>query len=53
VVHRDLSPHEKQRLEKKKVQASDLAEALESGELSADDLDEETRQKLLKILGGR
>lgn len=52
VVHRDLSPHEKQRLERKKDQASALAESLEKGELNADDLDEETKQKLLKLLGG-
>jgi superfamily I DNA and RNA helicase len=51
IVHRDLSPHEKERLEKKKGQASELAEALERGELNPDDLGEETRNKLLKLLG--
>lgn len=52
VVHRDLSPAEKQRLEKKKGQASDLAEALERGELTPEDLDEGTRNRLLKLLTG-
>jgi superfamily I DNA and RNA helicase len=50
VVHRDLSPHEKQRLEKKKGSAAELVEALERGELVPDDLDAETRQKLLRLL---
>lgn len=53
IVHRDLSPHEKQRLEKKKGQASELAEALERGELTPEDLDEETKRKLLELLGGK
>ncbi|MGY3622148.1 DEAD/DEAH box helicase [Bradyrhizobium sp. USDA 10063] len=51
IVHRDLSPHEKSRLDRKKGQASELVEALERGELVPDDLDEETRSKLLKLLG--
>jgi superfamily I DNA and RNA helicase len=51
VVHRDLSPQEKERLERKLVQATDLAEALERGELNPEDLDEETRIKLLRLLG--
>lgn len=50
VVHRDLSPHEKQRLEKKKGSAAELVEALERGELVPDDLDAETRRKLLDML---
>lgn len=52
IVHRDLSEHEKKRLEQKKYSAKELTAALESGELKADDLDDETRQKLLKFLGG-
>lgn len=52
IVHRDLSPHEKQRLEQKKTRALELAEALERGEITPDDLDAETKQKLLRLLGG-
>jgi len=52
IVHRDLSPHEKQRLEQKKGRAVELAEALERGELTPDDLDADTKQKLLRLLGG-
>lgn len=51
IVHRDLSPQEKQRLEKKKNQVADLVRDLESGELLLDDLDIETKKKLQKILG--
>jgi superfamily I DNA and RNA helicase len=51
VVHRDLSPQEKQRLEKKKSQLVDLLHDLESGELHPEDLDEATREKLRKLLG--
>lgn len=52
IVHRDLSPHEKQRLEQKKGRAVELADALERGELTPDDLDAETKKKLLRLLGG-
>lgn len=52
IVHRDLSPHEKKRLEKKKGSAIELADALERGELTPEDLDAETKQKLLRLLGG-
>ena len=52
IVHRDLSEHEKKRLEQKKYSAKELTAALESGELKAEDLDDETRQKLLRFLGG-
>lgn len=52
IVHRDISPDEKKRLEKKKEVAAELAEALERGELSVEDLDAETKAKLRKILGG-
>src|SRR5690606_10104189 len=52
IVHRDLSPHEKQRLEQKRDRAIELVEALERGELTPDDLDDATRKKLLHLLGG-
>lgn len=52
IVHRDLSPQEKQRLERKKSQLADLLHDLESGELHPEDLDELTREKLRKLLGG-
>ena len=51
IVHRDLSPHEKQRLEQKKDRAIELADALERGEITPDDLDSDTKQKLLRLLG--
>lgn len=51
IVHRDLSPQEKLRLEKKKNQLADLLRDLESGDLHPEDLDEETRKKLKKLLG--
>lgn len=52
IAYRDLSPHEKQRLEQKKGRAVELAEALERGEITAEDLDAETKQKILRLLGG-
>ncbi|MCL6610012.1 MAG: ATP-binding domain-containing protein [Peptococcaceae bacterium] len=52
IVHRDLSPHEKQRLEQKKIRALELVDALERGEITPDDLDAETKQKLLRLLRG-
>ena len=52
IVHRDLSPQEKQRLERKKSQLADLLGDLESGELHPEDLDATTREKLKKFLGG-
>ncbi|MBX5460940.1 MAG: ATP-binding domain-containing protein [Steroidobacteraceae bacterium] len=52
IVHRDLSPHEKQRLEQKKGRAIELADALERGELTPEDLDADTKLKLLRLLGG-
>jgi len=51
-VHQDLSPAEKQRLEKQKNLANELAKALERGELKPEDLDEKTRSKLRELLGG-
>lgn len=50
IVHRDLSAHEKKRLEQKKYNAQELTQALETGELIAEDLDDDTRTKLLKLL---
>ena len=52
IVHRDLSPHEKQRLEKKKRNFDELAEYLERGEIKPEDLNAETKNKLLRLLGG-
>ena len=52
IVHRDLSPQERQRLEKRKSQLADLLGDLESGELHPEDLDDITRDKLKKLLGG-
>ncbi len=51
IVHRDLSPHEKHRLEKRQSDARELVNALERGEIKPDDLDAEIIQKLLKMLG--
>src|SRR5690554_3108075 len=42
IVHRDLSPQERQRLERKKSLFADLLGDLESGELHPEDLDETT-----------
>lgn len=53
IVHRDLSPQEKQRLEKKKNQLTDLLRDLESGDLHPEDLDADTRAKLKQLLGGQ
>ena len=52
IVHRDLSPQERQRLERRKSQLADLLGDLESGELHPEDLDEATREKLKRFLGG-
>ncbi len=51
VVHRDLSPQEKQRLEKTKSQLAHLLGDIENGELHPEDLDPETREKLRRLLG--
>lgn len=50
VVHRDLSPHERKRLEQRKSQLAGLLEDLENGELHPEDLDEITREKIKKFL---
>lgn len=52
VVHRDLSPHEKRRLEGKKKQLEDVLNSLERGELRPEDLDDQTKKKLIQLLGG-
>ncbi|NKA72565.1 helicase [Ralstonia solanacearum] len=52
IAYRDLSPHEKRRLDQRRGGAAELAEALDRGEMTADDLDAETKQKLLRWLGG-
>ncbi|MCQ9157034.1 DEAD/DEAH box helicase [Acidomonas methanolica] len=52
IVHRDLSPQERQRLERRKSQLADLLGDLESGELHPEDLDEATRERLKRFLGG-
>lgn len=52
VLHRDLSPQERAKREQKKTQAKDLATALERGDLNPDDLDDQTKSRLLKMLGG-
>ncbi|CAG0999179.1 hypothetical protein PLCT2_02960 [Planctomycetaceae bacterium] len=51
IVHRDISPEEKKRLEKKKELAPELAEALEIGDLTIEDLDPATKEKLFKHFG--
>ncbi len=51
IVHRDLSPQERERLERKKNQLADLVGDLESGQLQPEDLDDATREKLRKFLG--
>jgi superfamily I DNA and RNA helicase len=51
IVHRDLSPHEKQRLEQRQSEVRKLVEDLEKGEIKSDDLNPEIKQKLMKLLG--
>ena len=53
IVHRDLSPQEKLRIQKENSRANDLARALESGEISPDDLDSDTIGKLMRLLKGK
>lgn len=52
IVHRDLSPQEQRRLEKKKSFLADIVDDLEKGKLHLEDLDEATREKLKLLLGG-
>ena len=49
IVHRDLSPQDRRRLEHRNSQLADLLGDLESGELHPEDLDEVTREKLKKF----
>lgn len=50
VVHKDLSPHEKQRLQEQEDNLKSLTTALESGELNVKLLDNDVKQRLLKLL---
>jgi len=52
IVHRDLSPQERQRLEHRKGQLAEFLSDLERGELHPEDLDESTREKIMRLLGG-
>lgn len=52
IAYRDLSPHEKRRLEKGQGQAAELVASLDRGDITPEDLDAETKQKLLQLLGG-
>ncbi len=52
IVHRDLPPQERQRLERRKSLLADLLGDLENGELHPEDLDKVTREKLRRFLGG-
>ncbi|MCW5729366.1 MAG: DEAD/DEAH box helicase [Alphaproteobacteria bacterium] len=51
IVHRDLSPQGRQRLEQQKNYVNNLLGDLESGRLHPEDLDKATREKLKKLLG--
>jgi superfamily I DNA and RNA helicase len=53
IAYRDLSPHEKRRLEKGKGRAAELAASFARGELLPEDLDPETKEELLRWLGGK
>jgi len=60
VVHRDLSPADKARLERKKQSFDQAIDGIVSGELNIDDiasslgkLDEKKRAELLRLLEGR
>lgn len=53
IVHRDLSPQGRQRLECRKVQLVEVLNDLENGEIHPEDLDEAIREKIMKFFGGR
>ena len=53
IVHRDLSPQERQRPERRKVQLVEVLNDLEKGEIHPEDLDESIREKIMKLFGGR
>jgi superfamily I DNA and RNA helicase len=50
VVHQDLSPHERQRLEQKYSVIRELRDAIENGEITSADLSDEDRQVLMNFL---
>ena len=50
IVHRDLSPQERQRLDQKRGRATELLKDLERGELMPEDLDADTRERLIRLL---
>jgi len=50
IVHRDLSPQERQRLDQKRGRAAELLKDLERGELMPEDLDADTRERLIRLL---
>jgi superfamily I DNA and RNA helicase len=50
VVHQDLSPHERQRLEQKYSVIRELCDAIENGEITSADLSDEDRQVLMNFL---
>lgn len=54
IVHRDLSPQERQRLGKTKSKFADLMNDLKSGKVHPEDLDldDETRNEFIRFLGG-
>jgi superfamily I DNA and RNA helicase len=52
IVHRDLSPDERKRLEQRTRGLSELVRDLESGKIHSEDIDAETRKKLRRLLLG-
>jgi len=52
IVHRDLSPHEKKRLKKTHNDLSQLANALENGNILPEDIGEDMRSRIIKLLEG-
>ncbi|KVL22008.1 MULTISPECIES: DEAD/DEAH box helicase [Burkholderia] len=53
IAYRDLSPHEKRRLEHGKGRAAELAASFSRGEIKPEDLDPDMREELLRWLGGK
>jgi len=51
ITYRDLSAGEKKRRDKKDREARELADALEQGELAVEDLDPQTKERLIRLLG--
>ncbi len=50
IVHRDLSPQERQRLDQRRVWVNELLRDLERGELRPEDIDVRAREKLVRLL---